>query len=248
MTRTGPRAAVSFLPPWRVGHAWWMWDPRISTLAANAAVASHPDSGPLGVTAVQSTGSAQPALRRGASGINGLPAFSFDGGDHLQADGAASPFTGSDKPFTVLSVVQPSSAGTQGVPWSLGRGSSSTPSARLRLTSGDQPACTRTDDGNTTKSGNSTHVLLMNQPAVLLHRFSGVDGDIWCNAQQVLRLLDLDVGTITLDRMSIGARRGASVTNNWTGLLGLTTVLAGWVTAPAAAALCRWAMREYRLL
>lgn len=232
--------------PAELGHgtAWWQHDCRAAAGDAGSSLTSLPDIGPNRTAAV--TGTAAPVLVRGTGGIRHRAAGSFTAAStqNLICDSAAAGASGDDLPVTLVHVAVTTAAGIAAVAQSLGRGSSSTPSHRLRLGSGDQPSGTRTDNAGTTKALNSAFAVTVGQPYAAALRCNGIAGDVWLNGRQILAG-DLDVGTITLDRYSLGARRGASTTNYWTGLIGAGIVITRGVTGLEVQLLCRYLMRLY---
>lgn len=241
------RLLVLGLPPWSLGAgaAWWCHDARLSQAAAEADVTSLPDRGPNAVAAT--TGVAAPVMKRDASGLNGRPACGFTAAStqNLIADALAAVFSGTALPCLFLTVATQGTAGVTGVCQALGRGASSTPSHRMRMGSGNQPSATRTDDAGTTKAGNGAIAVTVGYGFAAAFRFNGLVGDVWLDGRQIVPLTDMDLGATTLDRYSLGARRGATTTNHWTGLIALSLLVARVVTPLQTRLLLRWAAREF---
>lgn len=97
--------------------AWWKAD-AITGLTDGSAVASWLDSGQNGYTATQSTGANKPTYKTAIQ--NALPIVRFNGTTWLAADGAASTFSGSRTPFTLVAVSAPAGSYSYRAFWSLG--------------------------------------------------------------------------------------------------------------------------------
>lgn len=153
----------------------------------------------------QNTPALQPAYI--SEGINNKsPACNFNGTSHyMSADGLSSVFTGEDKPFTSIVVSSPdTTTGTQ-TAWSLGSSSDFNPFHAQDMTSGSW-RIVKKDDAATILS-----------TAVVTAAASDFVSTIRCDGTEIQSLngisgrgvtvpnISLDVGTLTLDRFTVGA-------------------------------------------
>lgn len=130
--------------------------------------------------------------------------------------------TGSDVPFSVAAVAKPT--GTTGIQtiFGLGRAASNTPFHALRLNGANRQSVRR-DDANSSKSISASGATAAWH--VWVFSFTGTAGTLRVDGALVGSAgTDLDVGTITLDRFSVGALEGSSQSGPFDGDIGHVAV------------------------
>lgn len=151
-----------------------------------------------------------------ATGWNGsLPSVSFNGtSDALALDGLAASISGSDKPIYVVAAIQMGSVASGQSIFSGGQ-AATPPHNRYRelgtITSSRYYPASR-DDSLTIDADVSSVGALTTTRAHVTWAFSGTDVTLYFNGtvDSVCNLTPQNVGTITMNQFTIGARRGTS--------------------------------------
>jgi hypothetical protein len=156
-------------------------------------------------------------------GINGNRCMVFDGSnDHLTANGVAASITGDDKAFTISMIIRQAVIPTVGdsTPISFGRSSSATP--YIWLTAGGASGVTyyfdKRDDasGTATRSGGTPDTSIH----VLTWVYTGTTASFYIDGVAAYTAQTLNTGTLTLDRMGIGALVRNTISNYLNGKIG----------------------------
>lgn len=222
-TLTGPRAndlVIAGGPPVIGGCKLWLDATKGVTKDGSNLVSQWNDQSGNGNHATQGTGANQPTWTAASSGINGNPflAFSSASSQYMTANGAATTFSGSDKPFSLAIVFKKTTnSGTQNY-FALGRASSTTPVHQLYTNGSSNYAFYRRDDASssvTTGAGTpdtSTHVVTV--------VFTGTDISIWVDGTNVVSAFAANVGTATFDTVGIGAWSSTSILQPFNGAIG----------------------------
>ena len=209
-----------FTPPDQSNLVGW-WDANaITNLSNNDPVTQWNDKSGFDNHVTQGTGSAQPTYKTNQQ--YGLPAVSFDGGDHLELDSIASYFTGEDKTGTGIVVIKDSTGGSTDVyPFTLGRAGTNTPVfffAAYKHTAPEGLYLFRRDDGST---GYTTNIAqAFNGVAHInssVYRATTASG--YFNGAVLHDNVAQDFGTITLDSFALGAWKANGVISHMTGLI-----------------------------
>jgi hypothetical protein len=178
-------------------------DTSASNITASAgAVSSVRNKANSQIPFIQGTGANQPIS--GTRTINGLNALDFDGANYwLTANGLISSFTGSDKPFTILSVClcDAPTAAPQSSIWAIG--SSASPNQfQSQVYQNSQNIANRRDDGGTIVTSGASYISGVNLNCLV---FTGTTVSSYTNATANYSGSSQDVGVLTLDRFAIGA-------------------------------------------
>jgi hypothetical protein len=173
----------------------------LSALISGAAVATWANNGVVSDDLV-STGGAQPTYF--PTVFNGRPAVQFLTDDYMTCDAAASAFSGSDAPFTFISVVKSTNATSGETQFSLGH--STTTAFHIVSKARHQ----RRDDASVFLNPAGPSFTLSLMPYIMVHRFSGTEGRIYKDGQ-ALQTSALDVGTATFNWFTLGAIRRQAV-------------------------------------
>ena len=155
--------------------------------------------------ATQTTAANQPQIVSSGSVIleNSKPSVNFDGiNDFLSANSAASSFSGNDLPLSRICLFRPNILASA---YFLGLGSSASvvPLRTLALLSNGNIETIYRDDSNVSKS---TNYASYSATQILLHEYNtGVVTNVFKNNLNILSNFDVNVGTITLNKFTIGA-------------------------------------------
>lgn len=154
--------------------------------------------------ATQATGTKRGSLKTAI--INGLNVVRFDGtDDFLEANALSSSFTGSDMPFTLLMAFKKiTNVGTDGLLY-LSSSSSGTPLHGVRTNAAASYDSVRRDDAAvlSLRTGGTPDT----SPHVLTVAFSGTAVTATLDGTTIINNLAHDVGTITLNRLTVGMGR-----------------------------------------
>lgn len=165
---------------------------------AGDSIATLTDRTANGNNFVQATGAAKPTYRTSIFGSGAKPAIEFATDDFMTCDGMASLFSGSDMPFSFyLLYKHTNTTGTQRF-FSLGKASTATPFTYFQTNQ-----ASRTDDAalNATRSFAAVHL----GPRIIVVSFTGTA--ITIRADGGSSSGALDVGTMTVDRLTLGCLR-----------------------------------------
>jgi len=207
---TGSTASC-FTPTSITGCKLWLDATRGITKDGSNKVSAWADQSGLGNNASQGSAGNQPTWVAPTSGTNGNAHILFASAstEYMTANGAATPFSGSDKAFTLSAVFKKTTnVGTQNL-FVLGRASSTTPVHQIYTNASSNYATFRRDDASASASTNggtpdtSTHVLTV--------VFSGTTFSAWIDGANIINAAALNVGTATLDTLGIGAWSSTSV-------------------------------------
>lgn len=177
------------------------------------AISTWPDSSGLGNDATNA-GGIRPVYK--TSILNGKPAVLFTraSSQYLIANGIAAAASGSDLPVTAVMVIQPVTLSTGVTHVFAGWGTSALANPRFWFYSNNgQYNVIRRDDAATQLTGSVAGETT--SPQVLTYRFSGTACQIYRDGTALASAMALDVGTITLDRFTIGANLQAAVAANF---------------------------------
>lgn len=159
--------------------------------------------------ATQGTAANQPTYVAATSGVNGNAYLSFDGtNDYLSANGLATTLTGNDTPFTIFMVTAATDTLGNYTPFSAGNTASN--NNYLLFFDASVSASTsqlwaeRQDSVPTTQSANSGGTTFGTSTKVLSYVFSGTTVSAWLNGTLAINGAALNVGSLTLDRATIG--------------------------------------------
>jgi hypothetical protein len=178
----------------------------LSALISGASVATWANNGVVGTSLIAS-GGAQPTYFPTA--FNGRPAVQFLNDDYLTCDAAASAFSGSDVPFTFISVIKSTNDLPTECQMSLGH--TTTNAYHLIY----KARHLRRDNVPTAITPAGPALTYLNRPTIMVHRFSGTEGRIRRDGE-LLQTVALDVGTCTFNTFTIGAvRRATGILNTF---------------------------------
>lgn len=200
-------------------------------------------------SATQGTAGSRPLLRTGIFGSR--PGILFDGvDDHLIADTVAALVTGSDVPFTFFAVVKPLTAASQRGIASAGA-SGSTQQTHWCYADGATWVWRqlRRADGD---GGGGTVLAPVVQPATtdaqaVIWSFSGTSAANYAGQAQ-LGAREIDVGTLTLNRWTLGAIRRVTVASYFHGYLGECGLFTRYLYPREAERLAAYLQREWGAL
>lgn len=183
----------------------WLAADRITGVADSGAVSSWTDLSPAGNNATQGTGSAQPTYRTGANGLGGRPAVVFDGtGDWLAANGLATVFSGTDKPLSVIVVMDTTAYDDDPTClWSAGNSGTTTPYQNLDFRTTPSYRVGKRDDGNT--GADTAQGTPNTNPTIVSYVHTGVAVSLFANGATVINAAASNVGATTLNRFTLGA-------------------------------------------
>lgn len=153
--------------------------------------------------ATQTSDANKPTWESPSSGVNGNAALAFDGSaSYMTANGAAAIFSGSDKPFSVAIAFKLNNTTTAGKCYfGAGRSSSATPCQELYMANNHRAF--RRDDASA--SSNPTGGTANTSTNVVSVVFSGTAISVYDKGSVVINAAAHDVGTMTIDRVGIGA-------------------------------------------
>ena len=137
---------------------------------------------------------------------NNLPMLKFDGtDDYLSVNGLAQHFDGADAPWTVaIAFKKVTNVGTDAL-FSCGRSTSTTPFVQISTGAATAYTVTKRDDANVSAQVNLSGVTPNTSFHIGIFRHNGTTVDAWLDGVQRATAAASDVGTLTLDRASIGA-------------------------------------------
>jgi hypothetical protein len=144
-----------------------------------------------------------------ASGINGIGAISLDGNDFYSANSLASVFSGEDKPIAIFAVCKRSTADAQHAAWSFGRSLNVNPVVSIRSTdiaadgTSNKIRSTKRDDSAVSITKNSSTNWGTDTTAIA-YIDSGISSEVWKDGAIAIANDTSDIGSITLDRFTIG--------------------------------------------
>lgn len=196
-------SASAFTPTSIAGCKLWLDATRGITKDGSNLVSQWDDQSGQGNHATQS-GSNRPTWVAPTSGINGNAYINFASAStkYMVANAAASPFTGSDKAFTVSTAYRKTTnSGTQNY-FVFGRSSSTTPVHQL-YDNGSAYAFFRRDDASS--SANSSGGTVNTSTHVVTVVFSGTALSLWVDGTLTINNAAANVGTMTLNTVGIGA-------------------------------------------
>ncbi len=158
-----------------------------------------------------------------------LSAGQFDGTNHwMQVDAMAARFSGSDKPWFWLSAQKWLNPGPHQRLFSMGNSADATPVVGIRSTT--RYVARRTANDTTSLEAASA----VNTPTVrhiYAARFKGTEYDSWRNGVPDMVAAPLDVPTMTVDQVTVGARRRTTIDNWFEGPIREILIGTGPVTA-----------------
>ncbi len=157
------------------------------------------------------------------TGINGHPAIQFAGASSqkLTVNALAASLAGADSPYTMVAVAQVTTPGTNQNVFSAGRSSSATPFVNARGVSGSRWDSSRRDDASASISVTPNSPLIPTATGVVLAvRFFGTTVELWVNGARIVGPSAMDLGTLTLDRVTLGALGTNAYSQFMTGFLG----------------------------
>ena len=199
------------------GLTLWLDASDTSTIDASS-VSEWKDKSGNNNHATQLTGSNQPTS--GTHTINGINGIYFDGVNHyISANAIATLLTGSDVPFSMFVVFEPTdeTPGSSEVLIGIGSSTSNTPLIDLNQVTDGTTSLLRRD--NTASSSVITQTAVSG-PKIHVQAFSGTTVSVWVNGVLENNEEAMDVGTLSLDRFTIGALLRASVSNQYNGVIG----------------------------
>ena len=205
--------AGAFTPASIEGLILWLSADTIIGLVDTNPVALWPDQSGNGNDAIQGTAGKQPTYRTGI--INGLPIVRFDGiADIMLANGAAPTFSGSDKPMSIIIVVDQANNAALVSFITIGNTGDAVPFHEFDANAVANYRTFRRDDGGAflfplgVVPDASLHLLesIFTGTVVNMYRDAALMGaaDQACN-----------VGVMTVDQLAVGARRLGGVETNW---------------------------------
>ena len=206
------------------------WDPlNLSTLfkevAGTTPVSANGDTVGYMGGLVNAVASADDATRPtyAVAGINGYPAIQYAGASSqkLTANALAASLDGADAPFTLIAVVQTTTPGTNQNFFTAGRAASGNPFIIVRGTTGSAWDTLRRDDAvASVQITPSSPTMGAGVAYVLAVRFLGTTQEIWVNGVLINGPTAMNVGAITLDRVTLGALGTTAYSQFLTGFLG----------------------------
>lgn len=186
------------------------FNPLTMGLSDSTAIASYTDV--KGVVYTQPSGAAQPVFRTTA-GMNGHASVRFTAASSqfLIADALAAFFTGADKPITIVCAIQLIATGVYYTIVSCGGSGTNSPAIDFRATSSPNWSVQRSDDAASSGTLNSAGGVVTT-PAILSFISNGINGTIRVNGTDNPVSSAQDVGAMTLNQFTLGAKRVAANT------------------------------------
>lgn len=141
-----------------------------------------------------------------ANPIDSVTSIYFSGDDYFTLNSLAGTFSGADKPFTLVTVMKPTAlAGNQTV-WSIGRSSLAAPFTYIYTGSAPSYLMSRRDDASTADAFNYNNPLPTTADYVMWSTiYTGTTVSSYVGSSPLVVDDSLDLGVMTVDRMSIGA-------------------------------------------
>lgn len=176
------------------------------------------------------------ATQAGASSVKPTlttDGVSFDGGDWLGANGLASIASGDDVPFSVIAKMHFTSisGSNRWLSWSnSGAGPLNYEHGFTGITGPNRHNSIRIDNVGGTSSVNNVTVLSLTNFETVTYIFSGTTISLWVNGTQTLNSVAHNVGTITLNQVTIGARRRTAADLFFTGLIRSLVIVSGAIS------------------
>lgn len=200
------------------------FNPFTMGLANNAPIASYVD--PAGATWIQASGPAQPLFQ--TAGINSLPSvlFAAASSQFLTSDALAANYTGTDKPMTVIALVFVSAAGTAYTYVNCGGSGANNPCIDIRASVGSKWVILRTDSAASSATATSTANVTA-AATIVTYVTDGTNATIRVNGVRDTTDAAQDVGLMTLNQFTIGARRTGANTQFFDGNLGPIIIASG---------------------
>jgi hypothetical protein len=150
---------------------------------------------------------------------NGNVALDFDGtDDYLEADGVAASFTGEDKPYTAVAIINPADNASNQYILHLGRSSTTTPlDGILGITSAGQYRLQKRDDAGVLIGTALGRIGLETLLASSVSTGTTKYVEYYGTSETPVAY---DVGTLTLDQFTIGAQRRTGLDSYYDGMFG----------------------------
>lgn len=190
------------------------------------------------------------ALRPRARTLNGRCSMLLDGtDDYLSMDALAALFTGADVPYTAIIVFKSSIAALDYFLAHLGRAASNTPIG-MALQSGGGGGVNfyvqRRDDVAATVTLAITTPTPTANPTIFTEVFAGTTTSAFINSAKTNQSGSaIDVGTITFDQFTVGARRGSTIGSFVNGHIAAVLILNRAVASPERVRAERYLARQY---
>lgn len=194
----------------------WLWDPSVAGLANNAVPQTLTNQNGGANHFTQATAGKRATYKTSISGTLGMLLFDDTQSQCYANSALATPFTGADKPFTVICGVKLASTAPAAVQtlWSIGHSSTANASIAGRATTSPRWVIQRIDD-----SGSSTNFngelfntgRLGTNFNVVVFRSTGTIAEISVNTIVSVAAAAQDKGTTSLNTFYIGAQYVAGV-------------------------------------
>jgi hypothetical protein len=213
-------------------------DSALTTPAGNGdVIGGWVDKGGNGYAMTQGTTANKPTMT--INSINGIAAPVFDGGDYLTNGPLGALFSGSDVPFSVWVVAKHSTVAAYQRPWNFCNSGNEFPfhSHLLHITAPEFRSY-REDDAPAAKFGSGGTPTT--SPYIAGHIFTGTLGTLIINGIAVDTDFDIDLGTATFDRFSVGGKASTSLSNAMQGAIGELVVVNRTINSVEAGQLSRY--------
>jgi hypothetical protein len=193
----------------------------------------------------------QPSIVSGVQ--NGLDAVYFDGSEYLQGVAAFyNLFSGDDKPCTVLAVIRSDeldSATLQEV-FALGRLTDATPLMAFGVGTDTQNDCIlqrRADDGGSAL-GRRGGVISSGTWQIVGFSFTGTECDVYIDGSTVFNNPSgMDVNTMNIDSIVMGAFKRTSVTDFFKGMIGEMVIYTSGLDGTAMSGISNWLQSKWSI-
>lgn len=195
-----------------------------------------------GGQSLTASGSARPTTN--SRTLNGLNALDFDGANtFLLANNLSALFSGSDKPFTILSACQcdAPTVGTQSSIWAFGSSAGSAP-FHSQVYQNSLNIINRRDDASSIATSGAAYISGANVNCAV---FTGTAISSYTNATTNYSGTAQDVGTLTADRFAIGATVRNTNTHFFDGVIGEIIIFAAALTDDERLTLTRYLGKKW---
>ena len=226
--RDTPAARAGGFAPSRIPDCvLWLQSGSIRGLDSGFSFGSWNDESNLHHAVTQSVEGQKPTFEAGLALRNGRPIVRFGADRHFIAESVAALFTGSDRPLSAFQAFKPVvSAVQERALWGFGNSASSNPFAAFQWIGSPtfKWRYSRRDDGGTiavpeagTPNSNWHYASLI---------FDGAVASLWVDGVLTIDAQAADVGTMTLDRFTVGSLRTDVYSEAYGGDLGELALMA----------------------
>jgi hypothetical protein len=192
---------VPMLPSELANLKWWL---DANDFGSNGPISEWVDKSSQGINATQATEANQPTVVLNT--LNGKPVVRFSTNDYMIANNLASTYTGEDKPFTFFFVLNRSSlTGTLQCLWHFSSSSSANPFHNGFIDNTGRIDLRFRDNGAAQKNAVSTLTMDLYNYYIISVLSTGTNVTAWVNGIKWINSVDINIGSMTINRFSLAA-------------------------------------------